>query len=79
MAAMHIALYETDIPQNTRHDPAARCLSLGRGPHHRGSPVTGRAFRNAGMDFLGAAAVIRHDRRAHTYNVDCARLKIART
>jgi tRNA (cytidine/uridine-2'-O-)-methyltransferase len=59
---MHIALYEPDIPQNTGTIlRLCACLDL---PAHiiepAGFPVSDRAFRRAGMDYLDAVALIRH-------------------
>src|ERR1700760_2327745 len=59
---MRIALYEPDIPQN----PATilrlcACLDV---PAHiiepAGFPTTDRAFRRAGMDYLGEIDLTRH-------------------
>ncbi len=59
---IRIALYEPDIPQNTGTIlRLAACLGV---EVHiiepAGFPVTDRAFRRAGMDYLGAAAIVRH-------------------
>lgn len=59
---MRIALYEPDIPQNTGTILRA-CACLGLEVHliePAGFPVTDRAFRRAGMDYLDQVAVIRH-------------------
>jgi len=60
---MRIALYEPDIPQNTG-TILRLCACLGIEAHliePAGFPVTDRAFRRAGMDYLGRVAIIRHD------------------
>jgi tRNA (cytidine/uridine-2'-O-)-methyltransferase len=60
--AMRIALYEPDIPQNTG-TILRLCACLGVEAHiiePAGFPVTDRAFRRAGMDYLDQVAVIRH-------------------
>ena len=59
---MRIALYEPDIPQNTGTIlRLAACLGL---PvdiiEPAGFPVTDRAFRRAGMDYLGQVGITRH-------------------
>jgi tRNA (cytidine/uridine-2'-O-)-methyltransferase len=59
---MHIALYEPDIPQNTG-TILRLCACLGLPAHiiePAGFPVTDRAFRRAGMDYLDAVALTRH-------------------
>jgi tRNA (cytidine/uridine-2'-O-)-methyltransferase len=59
---MHIALYEPDIPQNTG-TILRLCACLGLPAHiiePAGFPVTDRAFRRAGMDYLDAVALSRH-------------------
>src|SRR6478752_4346443 len=58
---MRIALYEPDIPQNTG-TILRLCACLGVEAHiiePAGFPVTDRAFRRAGMDYLD-----------HTFNID---------
>jgi tRNA (cytidine/uridine-2'-O-)-methyltransferase len=59
---MRIALYEPDIPQNTGTIlRLAACLAL---PvdiiEPAGFPVTDRAFRRAGMDYLDRVSITRH-------------------
>jgi len=72
---MRIALYEPDIPQNTG-TILRLCACLGVEAHiiePAGFPVTDRAFRRAGMDYLDRVALTRHGsfaefeawRRAH--------------
>ena len=59
---MHFALYEPDIPQNTG-TILRLCACLGLPAHiiePAGFPVTDRAFRRAGMDYLDAVALTRH-------------------
>ena len=59
---MHIALYEPDIPQNTG-TILRLCACLGIVAHiiePAGFPVTDRAFRRAGMDYLDRVALTRH-------------------
>ncbi len=59
---MRIALYEPDIPQNTG-TILRLCACLGIGAdiiEPAGFPVTDRAFRRAGMDYLDAVAITRH-------------------
>jgi tRNA (cytidine/uridine-2'-O-)-methyltransferase len=59
---MRIALYEPDIPQNTG-TILRLCACLGAEAHvvePAGFPVTDRAFRRAGMDYLDAVALTRH-------------------
>ncbi len=59
---MRIALYQPDIPQNTGTIlRLCACLDIEAhliGP--AGFPVSDRAFRRAGMDYLDAVALIRH-------------------
>jgi tRNA (cytidine/uridine-2'-O-)-methyltransferase len=59
---MRIALYEPDIPQNTGTIlRLAACL--GAEAHiiePAGFPVTDRAFRRAGMDYLDQVTITRH-------------------
>jgi tRNA (cytidine/uridine-2'-O-)-methyltransferase len=60
--SMRIALYEPDIPQNTG-TILRLCACLGAEAHiiePAGFPVTDRAFRRAGMDYLDQVAIIRH-------------------
>ncbi|HEX4410824.1 MAG TPA: tRNA (cytidine(34)-2'-O)-methyltransferase [Xanthobacteraceae bacterium] len=60
---MQIALYEPDIPQNTG-TVLRLCACLGMAAHiiePAGFPVTDRAFRRAGMDYLDAVSITRHD------------------
>jgi tRNA (cytidine/uridine-2'-O-)-methyltransferase len=59
---MRIALYEPDIPQNTG-TILRLCACLQLEAHivePAGFPVTDRAFRRAGMDYLDQVALIRH-------------------
>jgi len=59
---MRIALYEPDIPQNTG-TILRLCACLGIEAHiiePVGFPVTDRAFRRAGMDYLDQVALVRH-------------------
>ena len=60
---MRIALYEPDIPQNAGTIlRLAACL--GAEAHiiePAGFPVTDRAFRRAGMDYLDQVAIVRHN------------------
>lgn len=73
---MRIALYEPDIPQNTG-TILRTCACLGIEAHiiePAGFPVTDRAFRRAGMDYLDRVSIVRHAsfaafedwRRAHS-------------
>jgi tRNA (cytidine/uridine-2'-O-)-methyltransferase len=59
---MRIALYEPDIPQNTGTIlRLAACLGLGADIiEPAGFPVSDRAFRRAGMDYLDAVKLRRH-------------------
>jgi len=60
---MRIALYEPDIPQNTG-TILRLCACLGVEAHiiePAGFPVTDRAFRRAGMDYLDQVTLIRHE------------------
>ncbi len=60
---MRIALYQPDIPQNTG-TILRLCACLGIEAHiiaPAGFPTADRAFRRAGMDYLDAVAIIRHD------------------
>jgi tRNA (cytidine/uridine-2'-O-)-methyltransferase len=59
---MRIALYEPDIPQNTG-TILRTCACLGLEAHiiePAGFPVTDRAFRRAGMDYLDRVTITRH-------------------
>ena len=59
---MRIALYEPDIPQNTG-TILRTCACLGLEAHviePAGFPVTDRAFRRAGMDYLDRVTIVRH-------------------
>ena len=59
---MRIALYQPDIPQNTG-TILRLCACLGIAAHivePAGFPVSDRAFRRAGMDYLEHVALIRH-------------------
>src|ERR1700712_773349 len=59
---MQIALYEPDIPQNTG-TILRTCACLGLEAHiiePAGFPVTDKAFRRAGMDYLDRVAILRH-------------------
>ena|SRR5579872_149377 len=60
---MRIALYEPDIPQNTGTIlRLAACLGLAADIiEPAGFPVSDRAFRRAGMDYLGEVSIRRHD------------------
>jgi len=59
---MHMALYEPDIPQNTG-TILRLCACLCLEAHivePAGFPVTDRAFRRAGMDYLDQVRLTRH-------------------
>ena len=59
---MQIALYEPDIPQNTG-TILRLCACLGLEAHiiePAGFPVTDRAFRRAGLDYLDQLIITRH-------------------
>ena len=59
---MQIALYEPDIPQNTG-TILRLCACLQLEAHiiePAGFPVTDRAFRRAGMDYLDRVSITRH-------------------
>ncbi len=59
---MRIALYEPDIPQNTG-TILRLCACLGLEAHiiePAGFPVTDRAFRRAGLDYLDQLTITRH-------------------
>jgi tRNA (cytidine/uridine-2'-O-)-methyltransferase len=61
-AAMRIALYEPDIPQNTG-TILRLCACLGVEGHiiePAGFPTSDRAFRRAGMDYLDQVEIVRH-------------------
>jgi len=59
---MRIALYEPDIPQNTGTIlRLAACLGLGAHIiEPAGFPVSDRAFRRAGLDYLDQVSIQRH-------------------
>jgi tRNA (cytidine/uridine-2'-O-)-methyltransferase len=60
---MHVALYEPDIAQNTG-TILRLCACLGVTAHiiePAGFPVSDRAFRRAGMDYLDQVTLRRHD------------------
>jgi len=59
---MRIALYEPDIPQNTGTIlRLAACLGIAAHIiEPAGFPVSDRAFRRAGMDYLDQVALVRH-------------------
>jgi len=59
---MHIALYEPDIPQNAG-TILRTCACLGIDAHiiePAGFPVSDRAFRRAGLDYLDQVSITRH-------------------
>src|SRR3990172_7401283 len=59
---MRIALFEPDIPQNTG-TILRLCACLGVEAHiiePAGFPVSDRAFRRAGMDYLDQVTIQRH-------------------
>lgn len=59
---MRIALYQPDIPQNTG-TILRLCACLGVEAHivaPAGFPISDRAFRRAGMDYLDSVALVRH-------------------
>jgi tRNA (cytidine/uridine-2'-O-)-methyltransferase len=59
---MRIVLYEPDIPQNTG-TILRLCACLGLEAHiiePAGFPVTDKAFRRAGMDYLDQVTIVRH-------------------
>ncbi len=61
-SSFSIALYEPDIPQNTG-TILRLCACLGIGAHliePAGFPITDRAFRRAGMDYLDRVTIMRH-------------------
>lgn len=60
---MRIALFQPDIPQNTG-TILRLCACLGLEAHiiePAGFPVSDRAFRRAGMDYLDHVSIVRHD------------------
>jgi tRNA (cytidine/uridine-2'-O-)-methyltransferase len=59
---MRIALYQPDIPQNTGTIlRLAACLGIeAHIIEPAGFPVSDRAFRRAGMDYLDQVAIVRH-------------------
>src|SRR5689334_6481826 len=59
---MRIALYEPDIPQNTGTIlRLAACLGIeAHLIEPAGFPISDRAFRRAGMDYLHEVAIVRH-------------------
>src|ERR1700752_2631495 len=61
---MHLALYEPDIAQNTGTIlRLAACLGLSAHIiEPAGFPVSDRAFRRAGMDYLDQVTILRHAR-----------------
>jgi tRNA (cytidine/uridine-2'-O-)-methyltransferase len=61
-AAVRIALYEPDIPQNTGSIlRLAACLGVeAHIVEPAGFPTSDRAFRRAGMDYLDRVALVRH-------------------
>jgi tRNA (cytidine/uridine-2'-O-)-methyltransferase len=59
---MHVALYEPDIAQNTG-TILRLCACLGVAAHiiePAGFPISDRAFRRAGMDYLDQVTLTRH-------------------
>jgi tRNA (cytidine/uridine-2'-O-)-methyltransferase len=64
---MRIALYQPDIPQNAG-TILRMCACLGIEAHiigPAGFPTSDRAFRRAGMDYLDAVTIMRHDSWSH--------------
>lgn len=64
---MRLALYQPDIPQNTG-TILRLCACLAVEAHiiePAGFPVSDRHFRRAGMDYLDALTIIRHDSWRH--------------
>jgi tRNA (cytidine/uridine-2'-O-)-methyltransferase len=60
---MRIALFQPDIPQNTG-TILRLCACLGLQAHiiePAGFPVSDRAFRRAGMDYLDQVSIVRHE------------------
>ncbi|MBL4756427.1 MAG: tRNA (cytidine(34)-2'-O)-methyltransferase [Rhizobiales bacterium] len=64
---MKIALYQPDIPQNTGTIlRLAACLGIGVDLiEPAGFPMSDRAFRRAGMDYLDQVEIIRHKSFQH--------------
>jgi tRNA (cytidine/uridine-2'-O-)-methyltransferase len=64
---MRIALYQPDIPQNTGTIlRLAACLGVGADLiEPAGFPVSDKAFRRAGMDYLEQVALTRHASFGH--------------
>ena len=62
MRSMHLALYEPDIAQNTGTIlRLAACLGIAAHIiEPAGFPVSDRAFRRAGMDYLDQVTLTRH-------------------
>jgi tRNA (cytidine/uridine-2'-O-)-methyltransferase len=59
---IRIALYQPDIAQNTG-TVLRLCACVGLEAHivePAGFPVTDRAFRRAGMDYLDRVTIVRH-------------------
>ncbi len=62
-ACVRIALFEPDIPQNTG-TILRLCACLGVEAHliePAGFPITDRAFRRAGLDYLDRVRIVRHE------------------
>lgn len=62
-SGLRLALYQPDIPQNTG-TMMRMCACLGVGVEiiePAGFPVSDRAFRRAGLDYLDDVAINRHD------------------
>ena len=60
---MRIALFQPDIPQNTG-TILRLCACLGLEAHivePAGFPVSDRAFRRAGLDYLDQVSIVRHE------------------
>jgi tRNA (cytidine/uridine-2'-O-)-methyltransferase len=60
---MRIALFQPDIPQNTG-TILRLCACVGIEAHivePAGFPVSDRAFRRAGMDYLDQVSIVRHE------------------
>ena len=60
---MRIALFQPDIPQNTG-TILRFCACLGLQAHivePAGFPVSDRAFRRAGLDYLDQVSIVRHE------------------
>jgi tRNA (cytidine/uridine-2'-O-)-methyltransferase len=62
VGGVRLALFEPDIPQNTGTIlRLAACLGIGVDLiEPSGFPITDRAFRRAGMDYIDAVAITRH-------------------